>query len=106
MTQTMSTTTSTEDQQLSLHDFDTESTDTGQADDTGQANDTETSNDEKLDDWTPTTTSTTGTTCGNCGSSISPAYTRVFGDADGEIDACPNCSTRRERAHGATIANR
>lgn len=42
--------------------------------------------------------------CSTCKSYLTADYIRVFGDNDGEIDSCPNCSSteRRERARRTT----
>ena len=38
-------------------------------------------------------------TCGNCDAYVTRDFVRVFG-IDGEVHACPNCTTHRELSDG------
>ncbi len=40
------------------------------------------------------------TKCRNCGAYVSSRFTRVFGDNDGKIHACLECSTSRDLRKG------
>ena len=39
-------------------------------------------------------------TCLECDSVVSQQFTKVFGDRDNAIHACPNCATYRELKRG------
>jgi len=40
-------------------------------------------------------------TCQNCGETVSDQFRRVFGDNDGVVHACSNCTAAREYFEGA-----
>lgn len=40
--------------------------------------------------------------CQNCGGYVSHEWVRVFGDRQGEVHACYDCSSARHRNDGAT----
>lgn len=43
------------------------------------------------------------TRCNACGSYVTHDFIRVFGDNDGEIAACPACSTMRDLSRGGSV---
>jgi hypothetical protein len=40
-------------------------------------------------------------TCNECGGFVSKDFVRVFGANDGDVFACPDCSTTTNLVHGA-----
>lgn len=43
---------------------------------------------------------TATTTCQDCGATVSPRFVRVFGDNDGTVHGCLECSTYTDLANG------
>ncbi|WP_438267134.1 DUF7563 family protein [Haladaptatus salinisoli] len=44
--------------------------------------------------------------CENCETHVTPRFIRVFGDEDGEVFACPQCSTGSELFSGETVRSK
>lgn len=51
-------------------------------------------------DWAQNNDCATNNACENCGGHLTPDFVRVYGDEDGDVHRCPNCSTMRERLAG------
>lgn len=44
-------------------------------------------------------------TCDNCGTFVTATYARVFGDNDGSVQGCPDCTALRYLTEGGTASD-